>query len=120
MPFLCEFHGGNVHHLEVLSGLISNALRNNRLQAESKHYLTPVGRSARHQAQQPKSPGIRSYIAPLSGGFAEEPRGERTCVRDPNGDDCKAGGSKRDRSVNKKKSPAETGDFQYRNYDQRA
>ena len=65
----------------------------------NKHYLAcraggaTKGTNASH-------PGIRSDIAPLSGGFAEEQRQERTCVRDWSGDDCKASGSKQDRSVN--------------------
>ena len=42
-----------------------------------------------------RNPGIRSDIAPLSGGFAEEQRQERTCVRDWSGDDRKASGSKK-------------------------
>ena len=37
----------------------------------------------------------------LSGGFASEKRKERTCVRDLSSERRKAGGSKRERSVNK-------------------
>ena len=61
------------------------------------NYLTPVGRQPndRRKPQQP-----RGDIAPLSGSFANETPGERTFVRDPGGERSKAGGSKRDRSVN--------------------
>jgi len=72
---------------------VSTAVRRN------KHYLACRAGGATKGANA-SHPGIRSDIAPLSGGFAEEQRQERTCVRDWSGDDCKASGSKRDRSVN--------------------
>ena len=73
------------------------ALRVNRRQAEQ---TLPCLSCRRHDKRlNSQQPGIRSDIAPLSGGFAEEQRQERTCVRDWSGDDRKASGSKRDRSV---------------------
>ena len=72
---------------------MSTAVRRN------KHYLACRAGGATKGANA-SHPGIRSDIAPLSGGFAEEQRQERTCVRDWSGDDCKVSGSKRDRSVN--------------------
>ena len=47
-------------------------------------------------------PGSRSDIAPLSASFAEETRQARTHVRNWSGDDCKARGSKQDRSVSRR------------------
>ena len=49
-----------------------------------------------------QQPGIRSVIARLSGRFAREKRREHTQVCDRSGERCKARGSKRERSVNKK------------------
>ena len=51
-------------------------------------------------------PVFRGKIATLSGCFANETPGERTCVRDPGGECCKAAGSKRDRPVKNRHLPA--------------
>ena len=48
-------------------------------------------------------PGFRRDIAPLSASFAEETRQARTHVRNWSGDDCKARGSKQDRSVSRRR-----------------
>ena len=61
------------------------------------HYLGR--RQATHTPAQP----VGGDIAPLSGSFAEEPRGEWTTVLDPSGDDSKARGSKQDRRHSLKK-----------------
>ena len=72
--------------------------KNRRQAVKTKHYLTPVRQPPDNRRNSQRA-SLRSDIATLSARFAEETRGERTGVRDPSGDDRKARGSKRDRSV---------------------
>ena len=73
-----------------------------RASGANNNYLTPV-RLQPDDRRKSQRAYFRGVIAPLFASFAEEPRQERTCVRDWSGDDRKARESKRERPVYKKK-----------------